>query len=70
MYDLLQVHAEQLTTTAAATEAVVVAAGGVGLGMVATSVSPALLPIGGAPAQAPSGGMQQVSHVIHARVVL
>jgi hypothetical protein len=56
-----QVHAEQLTTTAAATEAVVVAASGVGMGMVATSVSPALLPTGGlAPTQAHAGGLSQV----------
>lgn len=58
---LLQVHAEQLTTTAAATEAVVVAASGVGMGMVATSVSPALLPSGGlAQTQTHAGGLTQV----------
>jgi hypothetical protein len=39
----VQVHAEQLTTTAAATEAAVVAASGVGMGLVAASVSPALM---------------------------
>lgn len=56
----LQVHAEALTTTAVATEAVVVAASGAVVGLAATSLSPPLLPLGGVAQVAPTGSLQQV----------